>query len=115
MTGAAKMTSPDDVNAFLKPRVSSATTVADVEALMTPLSLDSAWVHLGGTGARQQIFRLAGDLRALFQFDGEDRLVAYAAYRSADGWPNDKTGESVPPLSSPSVPLIFVSPGRTAE
>ncbi len=109
------MTSPDEVNAFLEPRVSSASTVANVEALMTPLSLGSVWVHLGGTGARQRIFRLAGDLRALFQFDGEDRLVAYAGYRSADGWPDGKSGEPVPPLSRPSVPLTFVSPGRTAE
>jgi hypothetical protein len=77
----------DELVAFLGPRLSSATKVDDVAALMAPLASDSAWVYLGGSGARQQIFRVADDTRAVFQFTGDDLLTAYAVYQSDDAWP----------------------------
>lgn len=98
------MTAPDDILAFLKPRVSGATHPDEVAMLMTPLASDSAWVHLGGSGARQQIFLLPEDLRAVFQFDGDDRLVAYGVYQSTEPW----EGTNVSPASSSQVSLILV-------
>jgi hypothetical protein len=98
------MTSPDDILTFLKRRVSSATHPDDVAALMTPLASDSAWVHLGGSGARQQIFLLPKDSRAVFQFDGNDRLVGYGVYQSNGPW----DGNNVLPVSGSDVSLILV-------
>src|SRR5689334_12075871 len=82
-----RFTSPESVNQFLQAHVGPTTTTSDVEALMKPHARSSGWVHLGGTGARQQVFQLSGDLRAVFQFDGRDRLVAYGAYQATDPWP----------------------------
>jgi hypothetical protein len=72
--------------ALLRERVNRVTSVEDVTALMAPYASDSAWIYLGGSGARGQIFQLPEQLRAYFQFDGHDRLVGYAAYQSAEPW-----------------------------
>jgi hypothetical protein len=101
------MTSPDDILALVKSRVTGATRCEEIAALMAPLASDSAWAHLGGSGARQQIFQLHGDLRAVFQFDTDDRLVAYGAYRSTEPWEKDQTRMS--PVSSSDVSLFLVS------
>jgi hypothetical protein len=106
------MTSPEKILAYLKPRVSGATHRGEIATLMAPLASDSAWVHLGGSGARQQIFLLHGDLRAVFQFDTGDRLVAYGAYRSTELWEKNQTSTPVSPVSSSDVSLIFVSGKR---
>ncbi|HST62319.1 MAG TPA: hypothetical protein VLK84_26685 [Longimicrobium sp.] len=104
---AWEMTSPQDLLAFLQPRLSAASGPDDVAALMAPLASDSAWVHLGGSGARQQLFRLPGDVRAVFQFDGTDRLVAYGAWRGTEPW--EVGGDDTPLMpAGPDVPLIFV-------
>jgi hypothetical protein len=98
------MTSPDDILAFLKSRVSGATHPDEVATLMTPLASDSSWVYLGGSGARQQLFLLPEDLRAVFQFDGDDRLVAYGVYQSTEPWEST----NVLPASNSDVSLILV-------
>ena len=101
------MNSPDELLAFLKQRVNSNTTASDIGELIGPLASDSVWAYLGGSGARQQIFRLSGDLRAVFEFDGNDRLVAYGAYSSSKPW--IKTA-SADPVSSDEVSLILLLP-----
>ena len=101
------MTSPQDLLAFLQPRLSAAARPDDVAALMAPLASDSAWVHLGGSGARQQLFLFPGDVRAVFQFDGTDRLVAYGAWRGTEPWERGGADALVMP-AGPDVPLIFV-------
>jgi|SRR5262245_35293029 len=106
------MGSPDELLAFLQSHVNVLATESDIAKIMRPLASDSAWAYLGGSGARQQIFRLPGDLRAVFQFDGYDRLVAYGAYRTAAPWREVKAGESADPVSSPEVSLILVDPSR---
>lgn len=79
----------DALLAMLRDRVDRTTRVDDVAALMAPLASDSAWVHLGGSGTRQQIFRIGARQRAVFEFDGDDRLVAYGAYDSSGTWPEE--------------------------
>jgi hypothetical protein len=95
----------DELATFLAPRLSAATTVDDVAALMSPLASDSTWAYLGGSGARQQFFRFADDGRAVFQFSGDDLLTAYAVYRTDDVWPADES-RSVMPVTG--VALIVV-------
>lgn len=102
---ARGITSPQDLLAFLRPRLSAADGPDDVAALVAPLASDSAWVHLGGSGARQQLFRFPGDVRAVFQFDGMDRLVAYGVWRGTGPWASG--ADTVMP-AGPDVPLIFV-------
>lgn len=104
------MDSPEDVLDFLHTRVSGTTRVADVGALLKPLALDSGWVHLGGSGARQQFFRLPDHLGAVFRFGPDDRLVAYGAYRSTEPWPKDAAGRTIPPASLGQVPLVLLIP-----
>src|SRR5438105_15521549 len=88
--GSDMMTSPNDILVFVKQHVTGATRCDEIATLMAPLASDSAWVHLGGSGARQQTFLLHGDLRAVFQFDAGDRLMAYGAYRSTEPWEKDQ-------------------------
>lgn len=102
------MNSPDDLSAFLRSRLTAETSLADIADLMAPLAINSFWVPLGGSGARQEIFRLPENLRALYQFDGDDRLVAYAAYRRPDDWPAGQSETTV----VPDVPLTLVRPTR---
>lgn len=101
------MTSPEDMLAFLKPRLTGATRPDDIATMMAPLASDSAWAYLGGSGARQQIFRLRGDLRVVFEFDGTDKLVAYGAYRNAKPWEKGP-GAQVSAVSGSDVSLILV-------
>ena len=100
------MTSPEDIMEFLKPHLTGSTYRDDIATLMAPLALDSVWVHLGGSGARQQIFMLHENMRAVFQFDAGDRLVAYGVYRSTEPWEKDKKNA---PVSSSDVSLTLVS------
>ena len=102
------MNSADELLAFLKPRVNSSTTAFDIAELMQSLASDSVWAFLGGSGARQQTFRLPEDLRAVFQFDGSDRLVAYGAYRSSRPWRKEASAD---PIGPDEVSLIFLQPG----
>jgi hypothetical protein len=95
----------DELATFLAPCLSAATTVDDVAALMSPLASDSRWAYLGGSGARQQFFRLPDHVRAVFQFSGDDLLTAYAVYRTDDRWPADGS-KSILPVAG--VPLIVV-------
>lgn len=102
------MTSPEDMVAFLKPRLTGTTRPEEVAAMMAPLASDSAWAYLGGSGLRQRIFRLAGDLRVVFEFDGADHLVAYGAYRTGAPWERDASGTQVSPVSGSEVTLVLV-------
>ena len=106
------MTSPDDILTFLKSRVTSAMNPGEIASIMASLASDSAWVYLGGSGARRQLFLLPGGLRAVFQFDGADRLVGYGAYQSTEPWEKDQTGTLVSPVSGSDVELILVSGER---
>jgi hypothetical protein len=93
----------DELLRLLRTRLSRTTTADDIAALMAPYASDSAWVYLGGSGARQQIFRLEHGLRAAFELDGHDQLVAYAAYESREPWTPDR----MMPVGA-EVPLILV-------
>jgi hypothetical protein len=101
-------TSPEDILNCLKPHLSGATQADEVAALMASLTSDFAWAYLGGSGARQQIFRIEGDLRAVFEFDAADKLVAYGAYCDHEPWEAVPAGAPTSPVSSSDVSLILV-------
>ena len=66
---------------------------------------DSGWIYLGESDARQQIFRLNGNLRAVFEFDRNDRLVAYGSFETTEPWKQDGSEPMVP---DSDVPLILL-------
>jgi len=101
------MTTPDDLLKYLQPRLNGATRSDEITTMMIPFVSDSGWAYLGGSGSRQQIFQLEGNLRAVFQFSGADKLEAYGVYRSAESW-KKTPGVQVPPASSSDVSLILV-------
>jgi hypothetical protein len=101
------MTSLEDVLAFLRPRLNSATGPDEIAKMMAPLASDFGWAYLGGSGSRQQIFQLEGNLRAVFQFSGTDMLVAYGIYRNTDPWKKTPSGQ-MSPVSNSEVSLILV-------
>lgn len=103
------LTSPDDILALLKLRVSGDTHHDEIATLMAPLALDSAWVYLGGSGARQQIYLLPNGVRVVFQFDVNDWLVAYGSYQTTDSWDKDQVGASISPVHGSAVTMILVS------
>lgn len=110
------ITPPDEILAFLKSHLTGATQLGEIDTLMASQVLDSAWVYLGGSGMRQQIFLLHGNLRVIFQFDADDWLVAYGVYRSTEPWEKGEADVLVSPVSSSDVSLIFVPgkmPGKT--
>ena len=49
-----------ELPAYIRANVSRETAVDDVAELMAQHASDSGWIYLGGSGARQQIFRLNG-------------------------------------------------------
>lgn len=102
------MTSPEDVLTFLKPRLTGAMRPEEIATLMAPLASGSAWAYLGGSGARQQIFRLSGNLRAVFQFGVAEKLIAYGAYCSVEPWEKELV-EPVSPVSGLSISLILLA------
>lgn len=101
------MTTPEDILKFLQPRLNGATRSDEITAMMIPFASDSGWAYLGGSGSRQQIFQLEGNLRAVFQFNGTDKLEAYGVYRSTESW--KQTPEvQVSPAPSSDLSLILV-------
>jgi hypothetical protein len=107
------MTSLEDVLAFLGPRLNGATGPGEIARIMAPLASDSGWAYLGGSGSRQQIFHLEGNLRAVFLFSGKDNLVAYGVYRDTEPWKKTPNGQ-VSPVSNSDVLLILVE-GKDGE
>jgi len=112
--GTADLSSPQAIDAFLARQLGPQSTLADVEKLMAPLAQRSAWVPLGGTGARQRHFQVPGDLRVLFELDGHDRLLGYAAYQSSAAWRTDDASTLLGAAATPDVQLILLSgaPGQ---
>jgi hypothetical protein len=96
-----------DILEFLKLCLRDSVDAAYVSKIMRPLEIDSAWVHLGGSGARQQIFQLRDNVRIVFQFDGEDHLQAYGVYKSKEALESDKNNSTVYPVSGPDISLIY--------
>src|SRR5436309_15601540 len=86
-----------ELSAYIRGNASRETAVDDVAELMAPHASDSRWIYLGGSGARQQIFRLNGNLRAVFEFDRNDRLVAYGSYETTEPWKQDGSDPAMPP------------------
>jgi len=82
-------------------------TPSDIATLMAPLALDSAWVYLGGSGARQQVFLLQNNLRVMFQFHAGERLVAYGAYQCEEVWEKDQADMLISSPPGVDVPLII--------
>lgn len=101
------MTSLEEILQFLRPRLNKATGPDEIATIMAPLASDFGWAYLGGSGSRQQIFQLEGNLRVVFQFNGADKLVAYGAYLSTELWKKTPRGQ-VSPVSNSDVPLILV-------
>ncbi len=84
---------------FLATRIGGAAHCDEIAALMAPLATDSRWVYLGGSGARQRIYRVSPEMCVVFQFGHDDVLVAYGVFPSSE-------------LEAPSIGrgLILVSP-----
>ena len=94
-----------ELPAYNRANVSRETAVDDVAELMAQPASDSGWIYLGESDARQQIFRLNGNLRAVFEFDRNDRLVAYGSFETTEPWKQDGSEPMVP---DSDVPLILL-------
>jgi hypothetical protein len=95
---------------FLGTRISGATHCDEIAELMAPLATDSSWVHLGGSGARQRIYRVSPELCVVFQFGHDDLLTAYGVFPGSEL-------ENAPQHTAPSIGqgLILVSPESGPE
>ncbi len=58
----------------------------DVEKLMAPVSRDKAWIYLGGSGKRSQIYMIDSYLQIRFDFNYQDFLESYTVNLSRKGW-----------------------------
>jgi hypothetical protein len=86
------MQTPDQVLAYLQTRLAGGQTVEQAHVPLAELAAESAWVYLGGSGARIRVYRLGGELRAAVRFDAGDRLWAYGAYLDTQPWAADSAG-----------------------
>ncbi len=105
---AVPMPSPVQVLAYLRPRLVDEQTVEQTHATLVELGAESGWLHLGGSGARIRVYRLDGGLRVAVQFDGTDRLRAYAVYLDGRPWATDAAGMLVAAFPEAAVSWIFL-------
>lgn len=103
------MITTKDISEFLIEHLENSANTEDIAKIMKTLEIDSAWVYLGGSGARQQIFQLRNNVRVVFQFDGDDNLVAYGVYESEETLENDRKNFKIYPVSGPDVLLNYVN------
>ncbi len=103
------MSSEYDWKARIEAAILSGMNESEIDRLMEPIACDRAEIPLGGTGAAALVFRLAGDVDAWFQLDGEGHLVLYAVYEQPQGWIKDKDGTLTGAAATPAV-LLTLAP-----
>lgn len=93
---------------FLKLSFQYSVDVTYVSKIMRPLELDTAWIYLGGSGARMQIFQLRDNVRVVFQFNGDDRLEAYGVYKNEKSLDEDREHSTLYPVFGQDISLIYI-------
>ncbi len=89
----------------IKSRINDPETLC---AWLSEQALDQAWVPVGGTGAKAEVFRLEQEVDARLEFDGSGELFAWAVYKHEHAWRKQPDGTLQGPAANPGMPLNLI-------